>query len=386
MATEHDHIVLGLGGLGSAAAYWLARRGRSVLGIEQFELGHDRGESQDHSRIIRLSYHAPEYVQLARSAYAAWEQLEADLGDRLIVRTGGVDLYPRAGAIPMRGYVASMDACEIPYEMLDAAEAMRRWPEFRLTDDVQVCFQAESGIAPAARCNAAHQQLARAHGAELIERAPVTAIEAGAGEVEVTAGGRRHRASSLVIAAGPWTNGALGHLGRSLPLTITREQVLYFSTPHLDAFRPDRFPIWIWMDEPSFYGFPVYGAEAVKAAWDAGGYETTADGRNFDPDPANAAAVRELVGRILPRALGPELIKTCLYTLTPDRDFVLDLLPGTPEVAIAVGAGHAFKFACVIGRILADLAVDGSSEHDLGPFAIDRPLLLERDPPRQWVI
>jgi sarcosine oxidase len=386
VATDHDHIVLGLGGLGSAAAYWLARRGRSVLGLEQFQLGHDRGESQDHSRIIRLSYHTPGYVRLARAAYDAWEQLEADLGERLIVRTGGVDLYPRAGAIPIRGYVSSMDACDVPYEMLDAAEAMRRWPEFRLPDDVAVCYQADSGIAPAARCNDAHQRLARDHGALLVERAPVTAITAGDGEVEVEAGGRRYRARSLVVAAGPWTNAALALLGRRLPLTITREQVVYYSTPHLEAFRPDRFPIWIWMDEPSFYGFPAYGAEATKAAWDAGGYETDAESRSFDPDPANAEAVRSLVARILPRALGPERVKTCLYTLPPDRDFVLDTLPGAPEVAIAVGAGHAFKFAGVIGRILSDLAVDGSTEHDLAAFAVDRPLLLEEDPLRQWLI
>jgi sarcosine oxidase len=386
VAREADAIVIGLGGLGSAAAYWLARRGRSVLGLEQFEIGHERGESQDHSRIIRRSYHTPAYVRLADAAYAAWAALEADLGEPLIVRTGGLDLYPAGGAIPMAAYVGSMDAAGVPYDLMDAGEAMRRWPELRLAADVVVCHQADAGIAPAARCNAAHRRLAREHGAELRDRVPVTAIEVGEDEVVVEAGGRRHRAARLVLAAGPWTGPLLARLGVRLPLAVTREQVLYFATPHLDAFTPDRFPVWIWMDEPSFYGFPAYGLPATKAAWDAGGYETTADARGFEPDAENARRVREFVARTIPRALGPELVKTCLYTLPPDRDFVLDTLPGAPAVAVAVGAGHAFKFASLIGSILADLAIDGATAHDLAPFAIDRPLLRAADPPRAWTI
>ena len=386
MQRESDVIVLGLGGLGSAAAYWLARRGQSVVGLEQFELGHSNGESQDHSRIIRLSYHTPEYVRLARAAYAAWSELEADLGAPLIVRTGGVDLYP-PGAAERSAYLSSMDACDVPYELMDAGEAMLRWPEFRLDSDVEACFQAESGIAPAALCNAAHQRMARDHGATLVEHAAVTGIDAGGGEVEVTAAGDRYRAGRLVIAAGPWTNGALGHLGFELPLTVTQEQVTYFQTDAADAFAPDRFPIWIWMGDPCFYGFPVYGEQAVKAAWDAGGAETTAETRSFDPNVENARAVREFVERTIPRAAGPELYtKTCLYTMPPDRDFILDVLPGHPEIALAVGAGHAFKFACVIGRIMSDLVLDGDCADDLAPFRFDRPILHERAPERNFRI
>jgi len=213
----------------------------------------------------------------------------------------------------------------------------------------------------------------------------VTGIDTSGGEVVVEAGGRTYRTGRLVIAAGPWTNQALAPLGLELPLTVTQEQVTYFQTDAAGAFGTDRFPVWIWMDDPCFYGFPVYGEQATKAAWDAGGRETTAEGRSFDPDPENARQVREFVERTIPRAAGPELYtKTCLYTMPPDRDFVLDTLPGLPQVAIAVGAGHAFKFACVIGRTMADLVLDGETGEDISPFRYDRPVLHEASPVKNF--
>ena len=140
---------------------------------------------------------------------------------------------------------------------------------------------------------------------------------------------------------------------------MTREQVLYLEPQDAAAFAPERFPIWIWMDEPCYYGFPVFGEPAVKVAQDGGGEETTADGRSFEPDEENRARVIEFMRRTFPRAVGREhLLKTCLYTLPPDRDFVLDRLPGRGEVLLSVGAGHAFKFATQIGRILAELALE----------------------------
>src|SRR4051794_14827821 len=155
MKRNYEYIVLGLGGFGSAAAYWLARRaGAGVLGLEQFELGHVRGESQDHSRIIRLSYHEPHYVELAKQAYRAWAEVERDAGEQLVLKTGGLDLGPRESAIPLDSYRGSMDAAGVPYERLDAREIMRRWPQWRLDDDIHGLYQAEGGIAMAARGNA----------------------------------------------------------------------------------------------------------------------------------------------------------------------------------------------------------------------------------------
>jgi len=388
MRSDFDHIVLGLGGLGSAAAYWLSRRaGRDVLGLEQFELGHVRGESQDHSRIIRLSYHTPGYVRLAKRAYESWQQVEEDGQEACILRTGGLDFGPREGAIPLDAYMDSMRAESVPFERLDGPEIRRRWPQFTVSDDIHGLFQEQSGIAMAARANAAHQRLAREHGATLQDRSPVDGIRAVGGEYEVTAGGKAYRCRKLAIAAGPWSNGALGHLGLALPLEVTQEQVTYFSSPHLAEFEPGRFPVWIWMDDPCYYGFPVFGERATKIAQDAGGKPVTADRRSFEPDPENSAGVVRWAERYLPRALGPVLYtKTCLYTLTPDRDFVIDRVPGHPDVCIAIGAGHAFKFASVIGRILSELSLDGRTPSDLSAFGIERPILKMKDPPKSYMV
>jgi sarcosine oxidase len=385
--TDYEYIVLGLGGLGSGAAYWIARRaGADVLALEQFELGHVRGESQDHSRIIRLSYHTPAYVEFAKRAYDAWAGLEADAKEQVVLRTGGLDFGPHDGAIDLAQYRASMDAAGVPYERLDANEIMRRFPQFRLTDDIHGVYQEQSGIAMAARANAAHRRMAQAYGATLRDNAPVTAIRNSGGEVTVEAGGVTYRARRLCIAAGPWSNRALAHFGIELPLEVTREQVTYFASPHAAEFMPDRFPVWIWMDDPSFYGFPVFGEPGPKAAQDAGGYPTTGDTRNFEPDPENFARVEGFLRTYLPRALGPVITtKTCLYTLTPDRDFVIDAVPGHANVFIAIGAGHAFKFASVIGRTLSELAIDGRTPVDLAPFTLDRPILKMKHPPKHYM-
>ena len=388
MRTDYEYIVLGLGGLGSAAAYWLSRSAKAdVLGLEQFELGHVRGESQDHSRIIRLSYHTATYVRLAKRAYASWAMVEADAGDPCILKTGGLDVAPRVSAIPLDPYIASMRVEGVEFELLDAAEIMRRWPQFTLTDDCHGLFQPEGGIAMAARANAAHQRLAREYGATLVDRSPVTGVRSVAGEVEVRCGQAAYRCRRLVLAAGPWSNTVLGMLGVSLPLEVTQEQVTYFASPHRKEFEPGRFPVWIWMDDPCFYGFPVFGEPAVKIAQDAGGRPVTADTRSFEPDPANSARVEAWAHRYLPRALGPvHLARTCLYTLTPDRDFVIDIVPGHEQIAIAIGAGHAFKFASVIGRILSELSLEGRTASDIRPFAIGRPILKEQNPSRSYMV
>ncbi|HEX5691863.1 MAG TPA: N-methyl-L-tryptophan oxidase [Roseiflexaceae bacterium] len=387
MRSDYEYIVLGLGGIGSAAAYWLARAsGGNVLGLEQFAIGHVRGASQDHSRIIRLSYHTPGYVALARQAYAAWAELERDAGEKLILRTGGLDFGPRDGAISIGDYAASLRAENVQFELLDAGEIMRRWPQFQLDDSIHGMYQAESGIAPAARCNAAHIRMARAHGATLREHAPVTSLRAVDGEIEVAAAEQTYRCRKLVVAADAWTNAALAHFGVQLPLTITQEQVTYFATQQLAAFAPERFPVWIWMDDPSYYGFPVYGEAGVKAAQDVGGVEVTPETRTFEPDTAALQRVEQFLRRYIPSAVGPIIYtKSCLYTLTPDRDFVLDSLPEHPNVMVALGAAHGFKFAGLFGKILSELAIHGATASDIAPFAIDRPILLQANPPKHFM-
>jgi sarcosine oxidase len=380
--------VLGLGGIGSAAAYWASRRlGADVIGIEQFELGHARGGSEDHSRIIRLSYHTPGYVELAKSAYEAWERVEVDSGDPVVLRTGGLDLAPAGASIGLDDYRHSMTAAGVTFEELDAGEAMRRWPQWRLGDDVIALFQERSGIVMASKANRTHRRLAHENGATLMAGSEVGGIREVDGEVEIIVAGGSVRVGSLIVAAGAWTAPVLAGLGFRLPLEVTLEQVVYLTSPDLLSFHPSRFPIWIWMDEPSFYGFPAFGEPAVKLAWDRCQIVTDPVTRSFEPRPDVIEAVTDFAADHLPGAVGPvRSAKTCLYTLTPDRDFVVDRVPGTDNVFTAVGAGHAFKFASLFGRILVDLALDGETVHDLTPFRADRPILAEEHPARSYMV
>lgn len=387
LKNDFEFIVLGLGGLGNGAAYWLARQGKDVLGLEQFDLGHVRGGSQDHSRIIRLSYHTPQYIELAKQAYRAWADLEEDAEEKLILKTGGLDFSPPNAKIPLSDYIDSMTAAGVPFETLSAAETMRRWPQFRLDDGTRALYQAESGIAPAAKGNATHLRMAQVHGATLRDNTPITAIRPLAGEIELTAGGEELRCQTLILTPGAWTNTALAHFGLHLPLEVTQEQVTYYASPRVEDFTLDRFPVWIWMDEPCFYGFPVYGESGPKVAQDVGGKLTTADTRTFDPNPETLARSEAFIRKHLPTLIGPHIYtKTCLYTLTPDRDFVIDTLPGHPNIAIAVGAGHAYKFASVIGKTLAELAIHGLTTADISPFKFDRPILQMENPPRSYIV
>jgi len=377
---SYDAIVVGLGGIGSAAAYRLAARGggRRILGVEQFELGHDRGASSDVSRITRLSYHRREYVELAIAAQVAWREVEAASGERIVTLTGGLDLAPPGAAEDVDDYARAMTEARVPFEWLDHVEVSRRWPQWRLEAGTRALFQASAGIADPERGNAAHQRLARAAGATLLENTPVASIQDRAGELVVELGdGRRLTTGAVVLATDAWTNDLLEPLGQPLPLTVTREQVTWFEAKDPAAFAPERFPIWIWLDLPSFYGFPTYRGPGPKVGEDVGGRETTARTRTFVTDPDCLGRVERFLEARMPGALGPAVAtKTCLYTLTPDRDFVLDRLPGHPGVIVALGAAHAYKFAALFGEILADLALDSRRQApgpELGLFALDRP-------------
>jgi len=375
---EYDVVVVGLGVIGSAAAYWSAKRGARVLGLEQFEFGHARGSSHDRSRIIRLSYFTPAYVQMAKEAYRAWASLESDAGEQVIFRTGGLDIGPRGSPVRMSEHVNSMRACGVAFEELDATEIRRRWPSWRVGDEVHGLFQPDAGIVAAERATDALRRVAVGSGATLCDRTPVTSMRVSAGEIEVEAGGRRYRAGRLIVAAGGWTNGALAHFGRRLPIEVTKEQVIYFVPRDPAAFTLGEFPLWIWQDEPSFYGFPIFGeSKAVKITQDSAGKTVDAQTRAFEEDAGITARVKGFLEQYLPAALGPvDLVKTCLYARTPDRDFVIDALPGHPNVSVAVGDGHAFKFASLIGRILSEGAAEGC---DLTAFKITRPILSRLD-------
>lgn len=371
--TSYRYIVVGLGGLGSAAAYWLSQtEGSEVLGIEQFELGHGRGESDDHSRIIRKTYHTPAYVRLAEAAYETWDIVEKDAGEELVVKTGELNFWPEETSLNKCDYTDALTACGVPFEMFSAAEVHRNFPQFVLDDNVHAIWQRDGGLLASRKANGAHRRLATRNGAMLMDNAPTSAIRQINGGYEVEAGGLVFEAEKLVIAAGPWTNKILAHFGMQLPLAVTHEQVSYFKPLSADAFVPEQFPVWIWMILDNYYGFPIYGESGIKVAKDRF-FRVDPDKRDFVADEANERQVRNFLSQHIPLAAGPLIYtKTCLLTHTPDTDFVLDSLPGHPNVHCVVGANHAMKFASLIGKILRDLSVSGITSNDISPFSFSR--------------
>jgi sarcosine oxidase len=379
---DFDYIVIGAGGIGSAACYWLARACPDrVLALEQFSLGHDHGASQDHSRIIRLSYHDERYVPLARAAYQAWAEVEAEARQQIVVKTGGVDLAPDDpdGRQSVEAYTTAMDRHGVPYQELSAAQAMERFPQFRMRPGEVAVYQADTGLVDARRANAVHVALARYHGATIVADAAVSHLSPSDDciTVESTAG-RFVARKGVVIAADAWTNRLLEPLGTSIPLVVSQEQVTYWATSHLAEFSPDQFPIWAWHGPHLFYGFPVYGEVATKAAEDGLLNFIDLDTRSYAPDLDAVARLEAFLQERIPGFTGPTLYtKTCLYTMPPDRHFVIDRLPQDPRIVMALGAGHAFKFATLIGRILRDLAVRGETSYPITGFDLTRAAITD---------
>ena len=391
MTARFDYVVVGLGGLGSAAAWELARRGHRVLGLERFPLGHSRGASHDTSRILRHSYHTPAYVRLTQEAYADWARLEQESGERLVTRTGGLDLFPPDPAIAAIDYTQSMDEVGIAYEAMDADRLMARWPQLRLPAGTLGLFQADGAIVPAGRTTAVLQEQARRLGAELRDHSPVLGLEdLGETGLRVTTASGEVGCRGVVVTADAWTNDVVGHLGLHVPLEVTLEQVTYFAVDEPDRFAVGALPLWIWMDDPSFYGFPTYAPipddrPTVKAAQDCGGPTISPDDRTSEPDPAMEALLADHVHALLPGVGEPLRSVRCQYTLTPDRDFVMASVPGHERVVVGLGAAHGFKFVPTFGRVLADL-VTGETTSDVSAFRLDRAALTEPDYAPHWLV
>jgi len=382
--TDVDYVVIGLGALGSGAAWQLASRGHSVVGLEQFELGHARGASHDTSRILRHSYHTPTYVRLTQEAYDDWARLEAESGEELVTVVGGLDLFPPGCAISPVDYVDSLREVGIAFEELDVDEIRRRWPVFRPPPGTLGLYQARGAIVPAARGTAAMQRLATEAGATLLGSTPATRVSDHGSHLVVAAAGASYTCRGVVVAADAWTNHVLGGLGVEVPLTVTLEQPTYFAPPDPAPYQD--LPLWIWMDEPSYYGFPCYSEPTVKVAQDCGGPTVDPDHRTSEPDPEMLDRLRVFLASLLP-GTGPAVRSLrCQYTLTPDRDFVMAPVPGHPSVVVGLGSAHGFKFAPTFGRILADLVTSGETTSDVSAFGFDRPGLTDPAYQANWMV
>jgi sarcosine oxidase len=370
----YDAIVVGLGGMGSATAYQLARRGKRVLGLERFTPAHDRGSSHGRSRIIRQAYFEdPAYVPLLWRAYELWEQLERETDLELITLTGGLMIGRCEGEL-VAGSVESAENHGLPYELLDADELQRRFPPFSPDPETVALYEEKAGFVRPEESVRAHLDRAASLGAELRFEEPVLSWEALGEGVRVETHAGSYEAERLVISPGAWAPQLLADLG--IPLVVERQVMYWFEpTSGRAPFLPDRFPIFIWEpdDGNMFYAFPAQDDDySIKAAFfRAGGVPTTPETIDREVHQEEIDFIRGYLAEHVPDLAGRCLdARACMYTNTPDLHFVISAHPEHPQVAIACGfSGHGYKFCSVVGEILADLATEGTTRHPIDLFS-----------------
>ncbi len=371
---QYDVAVIGLGAAGSATLRELARRGVRAAGFEQFAPGHDRGSSHGETRMIRLGYFEhPSYVPLLRRTYELWRALETEAAQTLLHVTGIVEIGPPEGEI-VSGTLRASREHALPHDVMSASETMRRFPAFRIPDSFAGVFQPDGGYVSVEASLAAMLQGAKAGGAGIHDGETVRSIAPTPSGVAIETDGGSHRADVAIVAAGAWTKTLLPDL--PVGLRPTRQAMAWFAPTDAAPFDRAHCPVFL-LESPYgvHYGFPLDGRGRVKIAKHHHADETTdphgIDRRFSDKDEA---LIRSAVADHLPAANGAlESGKTCLYTMTRDGDFVIDRLPDSPHVIVASAcSGHGFKFAPVLGEILAQLAVDGRTPHDISRFSLAR--------------
>ena len=375
MKAEHfDTIVIGVGGMGSAAVYHLARRGERVLGLEQFDIPHEMGSSHGVTRVIRLTYFEhPSYVPLLARAYALWRELEQAGDEQLLYITGSID----AGAPDSFVVKGSMESCaehDLAHDVLTSAELTRRFPGFDLPPEMMAVWQPDGGFLLPERCIVHHVLQAQALGGEVRAREPVVEWRAEQGSVTVRTTRATYSADRLVFTAGAWSRSLLPALGVN---AVPERQVMGWFQPAQPAlFALERFPVFnCLVPEGHYYGFPIFGIPGFKI----GKYHhlqqhTEPDTVDRDCHLEDEEALRACTQQYLSGGMGATLaLKTCMFTNTPDGHFIMDRHPDHDNVVIGAGfSGHGFKFCSVVGEILADLALDGQTRHDIGMFGLDR--------------
>jgi sarcosine oxidase len=369
-------VIVGAGAAGSMAAWRLAKAGQQVVALEQFRLDHDRGSSYGDSRIVRRVYPDPLYTELMADAYQLWDELTAEARDRgLFVQAGGV-FCGAADDPQVKAAQKALAASGVPYEVLDALETARRFPAFRLQRDEVALYEPSMGYARASHCVRAAAQLARLHGAEIREETEVVGINPVAGGVRVTLkSGESLAADRVLIAAGAWAGPLLQSLGVNLPLTVTRQPYFHLCPARNDPdFETGRFPVWI-DNSANAYGFPRLGdVPGVKLGLHDLGDAVTPETVVRTIQEADREAARRFAAYRLPD-LSPEIVheKVCLYTNTPDGDFILDAVPGFPAAfVLSACSGHGFKFTPLIGQIAVEWALDRPIRYDLTRFRLAR--------------
>lgn len=367
-----DVIVVGVGGTGSAAVYHLAKRGLNVLGLERFEIPHEMGSSHGLTRIIRLAYYEdPSYVPLLYRTYELWYELERESGDKLLYTTGSIDAGPEDSEV-FQGSLESCQEHELDHEVLNSKQLTQRFPGYRFPSETMAVFQPQGGVLVPERCIEAHARIAQQHGATIHTGECVSGWDILAdGRVQVTTDQGTYTAEKLVICSGAWAYKLVPQLAnKAVP---ERQVLIWLETKQPDFFTPERFPVWnARVEEGKFYGFPEFNPGGDTPGMKYGRwrhrYETV------DPDTVDREIhqededlLRAFGERYFPEGAGKTLnMKACMFTNTPDEHWVLDTLPGAPQVSVAAGfSGHGFKMASVIGEVMADLAQHGTTKHNI---------------------
>ncbi len=373
--TKYDVIVAGVGGMGSATCWQLARRGKRVLGLERFDIPNAYGSSHGVNRIIRLAYFEhPSYVPILRRSYALWREAEQLAGEQLLYITGYLDAgEPRSTII--EGTLESCREHAIHHEVMSARQVNERFPGYRLPDDYCAIYQPDGGFVVSERAIIAHVVMAQALGADIRAREAILGFEPTAdGGVRVTTDRGRYEAASLVMSTGAW-------IGEHVPMlkhkAIPERQVLgWFQPKRPELFRLGRFPASnIKSDIGHFYQFPTWSVPGFKIGlYHHLGEQGLADELSRETTRRDEDVLRAGITAFFPDADGPLMaLRACLFTNTPDEHFVIDRLPGMPQVIVASPcSGHGFKFASAIGEMLADLATGLAPAFDLSLFRLDR--------------
>lgn len=378
MQTSYDAIVIGAGAMGSAAAYHLSQRGQRVLLLEQFGIDHRKGSSYGYSRIIRYSYDHPEYVELMKDTFPLWFALEAELGDTLYHRTGGIDFGP-AEDPTLRATIESVRRTGISHEFLSTDEARRRFPQFQIPEDFELLYQPDSGFITASKAVRGHVKMAKRHGAAVLDNCPVEAIQIHRDSADVKTASETYSAGRLIVTAGAWAKFLLRECGLELPLRTLRCQLNFMAPDPIAPFESDRCPVWIahtrTIYPESIYGIPSYEESGFKIAFHGGAAMRHPSAVDYEPDASNLAALRPFMRAHIPgiAAAPARESRICLYTQTPDENFIVDAHPLHKHVAIGAGfSGHGFKFSAIVGKMLSDIALEGATPHNDSLFKIDR--------------
>jgi sarcosine oxidase len=372
---HYDVIVAGIGGMGSAACYHLAKRGQRVLGLERFDLGHAMGSSHGMTRIIRIAYfEGPDYVPLLKRAAELWKETGDEAGMQLLYVTGSLDVAPEG-----EGFVEnSIQSCkehDLKHEVLSRRDIEKRFPAFHLTDRHWGNFQADGGFVASERAIHAHAGLAIRHGAELRFNEPILFWKTTAdGGVEVRTERTTYTAGSLVLSSGAWMPQLVPALGKVEH--VVKQAIGWFGVRKPELFSMPNFPVFILtVEEGSFYGFPLHEHPGFKLGGPHFGREPI-DPNDPDRTPSakQVGLIRECLRRYLPDAAGdPMTLKGCMYTVTPDENFVVDTLPEAPQVTVlSPCSGHGYKFCSVLGEVAADLATKGETRFNISSLSIRR--------------